>query len=188
MIAGLRVRCFDGKNTGPRTTIGGETVRTVLPLTNAADVRVNTYYFRTHFTFTNANAARVDFAAQAMLDDGAVFYLNGQEMAAVGVNSGAGFNDFATVTVGDAAYAATTIPASSVVVGDNVMAVQLHQINATSSDVTFGLKMDAQVGMRGPDMTPPVIVDQRTARGKRAAQPERDRGLLQQTGRRGGCQ
>ena len=48
---------------------------TYLAFTNP---RQNTFYFRTHFTF-GANPAGVTLTLTNTIDDGAVFYLNGQE-------------------------------------------------------------------------------------------------------------
>ncbi len=104
-----------------------------------------TYYFRRHFTF-NGNPADVDHLdLSTVLDDGAVIYLNGVEVFRIRIDSG-------TVThstwasdpaVGNAGYESFTIPAAALQNGDNVIAVEVHQAGSDSSDVVFGLELDA---------------------------------------------
>ncbi len=157
---------FDGKTTGARTTIGGETVRTVLAMSNSFGVKLTTYYFRTHVNFDYPGAAFVQFKARTMIDDGAVFYLNGKEMYPLFVNSGASYSDWATRTVGDAGWEGPLdFPATNIMTGDNVVAAEVHQINAGSSDITFGLQLDAEIGVRVPDTLPPVVTSQNPPAG-----------------------
>jgi len=106
-----------------------------------------TYYFRTHFGVTNT-APVFSLLFSAYIDDGAVFYLNGQEITriemadpptqilnntiAIGYFCAGGdatcANDFELR--GDAV--------TNLVNGDNVMAVEVHNYSATSPDITFG--------------------------------------------------
>ena len=111
-----------------------------------------TYYFRTHFTYSGSLAG-VTLTATLMLDDGAVIYLNGVEAARVRIDPGTvTFFTHANTNVSDAAVETISIPASSLVVGDNVIAVSVHQNSAVdqsatagSSDITWGMKLDATV-------------------------------------------
>jgi hypothetical protein len=60
---------------------GGNIVRTLLRKvtpTNGA-VNIMTFYFRTHFTFTN-NPGGMTLTASNLIDDGAIFYINGREI------------------------------------------------------------------------------------------------------------
>jgi hypothetical protein len=101
------------------------------------------YFFRTHFNFSgNTNDAKMVF--NMVLDDGAIFYLNGQEIYRVRLPAGVITRDTYTTTfVGDAAYEGPiTVSADGLRVGDNVLAVEVHQVNATSSDIVFGTTMD----------------------------------------------
>ena len=52
---------------------------TFLPVTNSSGTRVLTFYFRTQFMFSgDTNALRLGL--NGVIDDGAVFYLNGTEV------------------------------------------------------------------------------------------------------------
>ena len=105
-----------------------------------------TYYFRTHFTVPT-NTAGMTLDLNTIIDDGAVFYLNGQEvfrvhMPAGGVDYTTAANDHESALEGP-----FTLPATHLHVGDNVMAVEVHQVNADSSDIVFGLSLDASLSV-----------------------------------------
>ena len=119
-----------------------------------------TYYFRTHFTlnptFTNAPSG-LKIYISTVIDDGAVFYLNGQEIFRLAMPDGP-INSSTTATrpVGDAVWEGPfTVPPSSLVVGDNVLAVEVHQTDPTSSDVVFGMTLDMAIE---PISTVPSVV------------------------------
>ena len=105
-----------------------------------------TYYFRTHFTFTN-NPAGVALELQGYIDDGAVFYLNGTEVTRLRMPAGTIDNStYATnypcdgdATCIDYMSASGAVVTNSLVDGDNVFAVEVHNLSASSPDVTFGL-------------------------------------------------
>lgn len=103
-----------------------------------------TYYFRAHFTFAT-HTAGVRLSLRPVVDDGAVFWLNGQELTRTGMPAGVpAFSTFASRNVGDAAYEGPyDLPADLLRQGDNVLAVEVHQINASSSDLVFGAALDA---------------------------------------------
>ena len=94
------------------------------------------------------------------LDDGAVFYLNGVEIQRVGMPAGTiSYATPASRSVGDATTPDTFIVSgpllTNLVVGTNVLAVEVHQVNATSSDIVFGSALRTIVGnnpivTRGP--------------------------------------
>ncbi len=122
---------------------------TTLPMTNDVTGLTNlTYYFRTHFTMPATPPAGVpcEFQVRPILDDGAVFYINGQEARRVGMtNEGPiTYSTFATRGQGndyrfEGPYA---LPTDNVVFGgDNVLAVEVHQNNLTSSDVAFAAEL-----------------------------------------------
>src|SRR5215204_3628050 len=101
-----------------------------------------TFYFRTHFNFAG-NPAAVSLLFSNYVDDGAVFYLNGIEIQRVGMPAGTvTYGTAASRSVSDATAAdlffVSGSPLTNLVVGDNVLAVEVHQITATSSDIVFG--------------------------------------------------
>jgi len=108
-----------------------------------------TYYFRKHFNLdVNPNDV-TSFKYSTVIDDGAVIYINGNEvLPRIGMDEGVSiyFSTYANRTVGDADYEGPfPIPANYFVQGDNVIAVEVHQTNSTSSDVVFGLELYAVV-------------------------------------------
>jgi hypothetical protein len=101
------------------------------------------FYFRTHFNFTGrTNGATLRF--NTVIDDGAVFYLNGREVFRLGMPAGTVTpTTLANRTVGNAVYEGPfDYPAASLIPGDNVLAAEGHQAVATSSDIVFGAILD----------------------------------------------
>jgi len=107
------------------------------------------FLFRKSFTFAGSPVGAT-MAMDQVIDDGVVYYLNGQLLGAVGHTPGA-WNDGASRTVGDAAEEqnALTGPATGLVNGVNMLAAEVHQTNLTSSDLVFGarLKIGTQPGL-----------------------------------------
>ncbi len=115
---------------------------TVLSLTDGGGNRVITYYFRTQFVLTN-NPSEVQLVASNYVDDGAIFYVNGVE--AIRINMAAG-DPACTVTapgtLTEAVFVVSNIPSSLLIQGTNTLAVEVHQVNNTSSDVDFGMQVN----------------------------------------------
>jgi len=132
---------------------------TFLPLTGTVTgQRITNYYFRTKF-FLPADAAGVTLTASNVLDDGSVIYLNGVEAQRMNMPTGAVFATTFSASSWEAnLIRVTNISAASLVPGENVLAVSVHQQNATSSDVVFGLSLTALV----PPPTPIAITSQPT--------------------------
>ncbi len=114
------------------------------------------YYFRTSFQITNAyEVVALNFSN--LVDDGAIFYLNGTEIQRVRMNAGnilynTGAN--ATPPGGDATafqtFRITGNTLTNLVTGNNVLAVRVHQQAATTDDVVFGSEVWA---VTDPDPT-----------------------------------
>jgi len=108
-----------------------------------------TFYFRKHFTLDIDPNDVTSFEYSTVIDDGAVVYINGNEvLPRIGMEEGVDiyFSTLADRTVGDADYEFhPSIPANYFVQGDNVIAVEVHQTSDTSTDVVFGLELDAVV-------------------------------------------
>ncbi len=103
-----------------------------------------TFYFRTEFEFTGDPAA-VALRMRTVLDDGAVFYLNGEEVYRLGMDDGPfDYGTFANRGPNNAQYEGPfSLPVDALVEGTNVLAVEVHQVTETSSDIVFGLQLDA---------------------------------------------
>ena len=138
---------FDGKRAGTapditdcRPTVSGIPVGTCITLSNAlGTAQIPSAYFRTRFNFAG-NPANAVICIRPVLDDGAVYYLNGVEILRVGMGAGpVAFGTLANRTVGDANFEGPLyVCVNNLVVGDNVLAASAHQVNLTSSDFTFG--------------------------------------------------
>jgi len=112
----------------------------------------NTYYFRTHFNFTNSPAG-VALQMQAYIDDGAAFYLNGTPIWSVRMPSPPLANGTLATGYPCAGYATCLDTASisgpaltnSLVQGDNVLAAEVHLDYDGAETSTFGLAVSANV-------------------------------------------
>lgn len=100
-----------------------------------------TSYFRTHFNFPGPPAGR-SLTMSFIIDDGAVFFLNGQEFYRIGVPAGEGFGTLANRTIGDAGWEGPELlQVPSLRAGDNVLAVANHQASDGSSDIVVGVEL-----------------------------------------------
>lgn len=146
-----------------------ETNTLVAPRNTLLNIGRNTYYFRTHFNLTNASANKV-LVFSNKIDDCAVFYLNGKEFyqririaqapAIIYYSTGA----TSLPPSGDATeWDVFAVPATNGVVGDNVLAVEVHQITPDDNDIVFGsaVSLSDNTVRRGPYLqlgTPTNIV------------------------------
>ncbi len=120
----------------------GAAIRTDLSLADSAGERIRTYYFRTRFTL-GPTPANVVLVFTNLVDDGAVFYVNGQEVHRENMPSNTiDYVTFATnaVEVSEGTSYFRVAP-TNLVAGENVLAVEIHQVNLTSNDVVFGLRL-----------------------------------------------
>ena len=97
----------------------------------------NNKHITTYFRHTINLDTALPLACQIKLDDGAVVYVNGSEVFRANMPAGAiSFNSLATSAIEDSWFS-FTIPHSMLVAGSNTIAVEVHQANATSSDLSF---------------------------------------------------
>ncbi|MBL9139337.1 MAG: lamin tail domain-containing protein, partial [Verrucomicrobiales bacterium] len=111
-----------------------------------------TYYFRTSFNF-DGNPAGASLQIQTIVDDAVILYLNGKEIYRLGIAGTTAVNDAtpAERTVSDAALEGPfTIAVSNLVRGVNVLAAEVHQVNATSSDIVWGASVEVLEVRREP--------------------------------------
>ncbi|MGC8742978.1 MAG: Ig-like domain-containing protein [Verrucomicrobiia bacterium] len=122
-----------------------------------------TYYFRHYFYITNV-AMFTELECRLQRDDGAVVYLNGKELYRDNMPSGAiTASTVASTTVNtpdETAWFITRIPIeqSGLVNGTNVIAVEIHQAAANSSDAGFDFELVAY-----GDTAPRVVIVNPTA-------------------------
>ena len=116
---------------------------TPVRMTNEADgSRVLTHYFRTTFDLSNAPAI-AHLRLWAAVDDGAVFYLNGQEVFRLRMPAGPlTSKTLASAAVNKAVLEGPfTLTVTNLLAGTNQFAVEVHQTPTNSTDVIFGARL-----------------------------------------------
>jgi hypothetical protein len=115
-----------------------------VPITTPLASAANTVYLRTTFDWNYASAGLV-FAVSNWLSDGAVLYLNGAEVRRIRLPDG-------PLTAATAATGGPALPGSPeifgisgapLVIGANVLSVELHQASVSPADLVFGLSLTA---------------------------------------------
>ncbi len=103
-----------------------------------------TTYFRQSFSVTDPN----DYASlelNVLRDDGAVVYINGSEVARFNMPTGSiTFTTLASSVIGGAEedrFFTVSVSTSLLNAGSNIIAVEIHQANVTSSDISFDLQL-----------------------------------------------
>jgi hypothetical protein len=113
---------------------------------NAAN-KIISYYFRRKFNVSNP-AAVSGLHLQMIVDDGAVVYINGNEVARYNMPAGnIGTTTLASTSISGAtegAWQDFNLPASVLQSGDNTIAIEIHQAAANSSDISFDLQLAGQ--------------------------------------------
>ena len=112
----------------------------------AEGTKTNTAYFRTKFNVGVNPATIAVLRMNAVVDDGAVFYLNGVEAVRLRMPAAPAVINVATLATasgpepadGTHTVEAINLPKTALVAGDNVLAVELHASSLTSSDSIFG--------------------------------------------------
>ena len=103
-----------------------------------------TTYFRKAFTVANP-ATYSGLLLRLIRDDGAAVYLNGREIYRSNLHPGPiSWNSLAVAGVDGASETAVmdaTLPATGLIAGTNVLAVEIHQVAVTSSDLGFDLAL-----------------------------------------------
>ncbi len=137
----------------------------VSPRNTPLTLGATTYYFRTHFAFPfERTNLLVTFSSR--IDDGAVFYLNGQEIQRIRMAIAPipiSYTNLATTTPpgGDATSSDTFVLSgaalSNLLTGDNVLAVEVHQNATNSDDIVFGTAVTVTF-----TNSPPIVVQQPT--------------------------
>lgn len=103
-----------------------------------------TTYFRRSFPVASPAVFRT-LGLELVRDDGAIAYLNGVEVFRSNMPAGAvGHLDFASSNLSapdEGAYSGVDVAPGLLVAGTNVLAVEIHQSSATSSDLSFDLRL-----------------------------------------------
>jgi hypothetical protein len=107
-----------------------------------------TTYFRRSFVVSNAAGAS-NLIVRLLRDDGAVVYLNGVEVFRSNLPEGPILSTTLALTAVGGAQESTEflsapIPSNLLHEGMNVLAVEVHQVNVVSSDLSFDLSLEAE--------------------------------------------
>ncbi len=146
--AGWQATAFDDAAwpSGPARIGGGD------PSLEATSINIGpsgnvypTIYFRTSFNVANP-ALYTSMGINLIRDDGAVIYLNGTEVWRSNMPAGTITHaTLAAATVGGAdetaVFNSPSFSTAALVTGTNVVAVEVHQINLTSTDLGLDLRL-----------------------------------------------
>jgi hypothetical protein len=137
----------------------GATWHTPLALTNVDGTEINTYYFRAMVDVRFAMASST-LTLRHVVDDGAVFYVNGAEAGRFNMPGGPiSYPTFAPMGMPEGVIRA--IELAGFVAGTNVIAVEVHKRGAGDTDVLFGAQL---IGVASGDSAPTLAI-RRNANG-----------------------
>jgi hypothetical protein len=138
-------------------------LNTGMPFNPATGFPFITYYFRTHFTYTNS-LENVSLLFTNYVDDGAVFYLNGAEIARIRMPDAPAVIYNSTLATNFPCDGESTCPdpftltgdaTTNLVIGDNVVAVEVHLDNPQAQEITFGSTLVATLPITTNSTPPP---------------------------------
>ncbi len=107
---------------------------------------VSNKYITTYFrhTFNVADVSQINsLYTYLMVDDGAVVYLNGTEIKRYNMPTGSvSYTSLASSAIGSSvSWQYYDLPISALVNGENIIAVEVHQASASSSDLLFDMEL-----------------------------------------------
>lgn len=116
-----------------------------------------TALFRTTFTL-DADPASAELFIECVLDDGAIFTLNGVEVLRENMPEGPVTADtLATTAITGDTTVTATLPAEALVRGENVLAVEVHQAERPDADLSFGCALSARVSPAAASSAPVLL-------------------------------
>ncbi len=128
-------------------------------LRSAARPGFVTYYMRHAFIYNGAPGGQI--SVDAIVDDGAVFYLNNQEIGRVGMPGGpVRANTPANRNVGDAIEEKSVfgVNPAALIRGTNILAVEVHQFPGQNPDLAFGIRL--KVKTAGAALARTVLINE----------------------------
>jgi len=129
------------------------TIATFVP--SSQEGNYSSVFLRTEFVAKNPTPGNV-FTVNVNVDDGCIVWINGTEVGRFNVPQGELTYDQWAITAGEAtltSFGITNSAGGPVVSGTNVIAVQVFNANATSSDLFFDFSVESDL-----DEAPPVVV------------------------------
>ena len=136
---------------------------TIVDYGSDADNKYVTTYFRHTFSLNNTGRYE-DLKINLLRDDGAVVYLNGKEIIRSNMpQDEITYNTFASNYVSgnaESAFKTFTVDTENLKQGENILSVEIHQANSTSSDISFDLALSGTISTKND--TPVVIGTEKT--------------------------
>ncbi|MCQ2225396.1 MAG: CotH kinase family protein [Paludibacteraceae bacterium] len=106
-------------------------------------VKFITGYFRHKFTLVDTSEV-LSISAKLIFDDGAAVYLNGKEIKRFNLDEGKLTYETPTPTHNDDEVESFSLNFKDLKIGENIIAVEVHQKDRASSDFTFALSAKAK--------------------------------------------
>lgn len=131
-----------GWANGPALLGYTDPVSTIVSFGDDNNNKYITNYFRKRFNVKDVKAISDSLKLSIMKDDGAVVYVNGKEVLRTNMPEGIiTYTTFAKSSATEGVYETYMIPKTTLVNGENVIAVEVHQNEINSSDLTFDLEL-----------------------------------------------
>ncbi len=121
-----------------------------------------TTYFRKTITIADP-AAYASMLMTVRYDDGYVVYVNGTEIHRLNMPDGVPSYSTLATTASDYSDDVFSVPTSAFVAGQNILAVEMHQGSANSSDISFALQLQG--------VLPPTVAITSPANGASFSSP-----------------
>ena len=122
-----------------------------VPLNTPLALGPRSFYFRTRFEW-NGEAPPTRLQLWAVVDDGAILYLNGKEALRLGIppDIAPHHEMLASRNIINATLEGPfTIDTALLKPGENLLAAEVHQVSGNSSDIVFGLRLEAKTASAG---------------------------------------
>ncbi len=114
----------------------------------------STMYFRTKFNIATAPATISRLQLSRVVDDGAIFWINGKQLNSLRCDANSLYATLANAGPTEPqTVESLDVSANDLVYGENVLAVEVHQSSATSSDIVFGAELIATISSCVPPLT-----------------------------------
>lgn len=114
---------------------------TVVGYGPSSSARYATTHFRCRFSVADASLVEA-IQCRAKVDDGAIFHLNGTEVARLRMQDGpVAYSSYTTRGGNEYGFEEIAIPTGLLVSGENILAVEVHQSSATSSDLSLDVEL-----------------------------------------------
>ncbi len=119
-----------------------------------------TYYFEKEFNMTAEQlAGSLTLQLRHLVDDGAVFYINGVEVERYNLPPGAvTASTLADGVIRNAGFVGPiSLPTDNLVLGSNLLSVEVHQEVSASTDIVFAAQLEAVLELAAPIDPQPIV-------------------------------